>query len=156
MGGYTKLFGSILESTVWLEPPPIKVVWITILAMADRDGIVEASVPGLAKRAGVERSHCEQALALFLAPDPDSRTKEFEGRRITEIDGGWRLLNYETYRLRASADVAREKAAERKRRERARKAVTRNVTPVANCHTIAEAEAGTYVPAEPERENGTR
>ena len=149
MTGYTKLFGSILESTVWLETPPVKVVWITLLAMADRDGCVEASVPGLAKRAGVDRVYCEQALALFLAPDPDSRTKTYDGRRIEPIEGGWRLLNYEVYRERASAEEAREKAAARKRRQRERAAnkspevtpVSLNVTYVPVCHPIAEAKA---------------
>tara|TARA_R110000868_G_scaffold282494_1_gene542789 strand:+ start:45 stop:1064 length:1020 start_codon:yes stop_codon:yes gene_type:complete len=120
MAGYTKLFGSILESTVWLESPPVKVVWITMLAMADRDGIVEASVPGLAKRAGVERAYCEQALNIFLAPDPDSRTPAFEGRRIEVVAGGWQLLNYDLYRHRASVDDAKAKAAARQRRHRER------------------------------------
>ena len=120
MAGYTKLFGSILESTVWLESPPVKVVWITMLAMAGRDGIVEASVPGLAKRAGVERAYCEQALNIFLAPDPDSRTPAFEGRRIEVVAGGWQLLNYDLYRHRASVDDAKAKAAARQRRHRER------------------------------------
>ena len=50
---YTKLFTSILDSTVWQEGLETKVVWITLLAMADREGKVDGSVPGLAKRAGV-------------------------------------------------------------------------------------------------------
>lgn len=120
MGGYTKLFGSILESTIWLESPPVKIVWITMLAMCDRDGVVEASVPGLAKRAGVERGHCEQALALFLAPDPDSRTRDYEGRRIEPVYGGWRLLNYDVYRERASKEEKQEKDRLRKARQRER------------------------------------
>lgn len=142
MAGYTKLFGSILESTVWLESPPIKVVWITLLAMADRDGCIEASLPGLAKRAGVERSHCEQALAMFLAPDPDSRTPEYEGRRIEAVEGGWRLLNYEKYREKASAEEAKIKAAIRQRRYRARHAKSNDsnaaVGQVTPCDPIAD------------------
>ena len=129
MAGYTKLFGSILHSTVWHTPGHVRLVWITMLAMSDRDGIVEASVPGLAIAARVERSQCEQALAMFLAPDPDSRTKAFEGRRIEEVDGGWRLLNHAVYRERASADEQREKSAIRMRRKRERDAaVTPRVT----------------------------
>lgn len=149
MSGYTKLFGSILESTVWLEPPPVKVVWITLLAMADRDGCVEASVPGLARRANVERTECERALAVFLAPDPDSRTREHEGRRIEAIAGGWRLLNYELYRHRASAEEAKEKAAARKRRQRERESASRSVTPVTESHTIADPPAPASVHVKP-------
>lgn len=120
MSGYAKLFSSILASTVWDTTPPIRVVWIAMLAMADRDGVVEASIPGLAKMAGVERGDCERALALFLAPDPDSRSKEHEGRRIREVDGGWLLLNYEKYRDKSTPDEYRKKATERQRRWRER------------------------------------
>jgi hypothetical protein len=153
---YTKLFGSILDSSVWLESGPTRLTWITMLAMADRDGVVEASVPGLAKRAGVERNECERALSLFLAPDPDSRSPEHEGRRITAVDGGWRLLNYDKYRLRATVEEAKEKNAARVRRHRAitaarnaavtgepLRAITGNgdVTPGNECNPIAEASA---------------
>lgn len=132
MSGYTKLFPSILDSTVWHTPLPTKVVWITLLAMADRDGIAEASIPGLARRAGVSREQCEDALACFLAPDPDSRTKDHDGRRIVEVDGGWRLLNSEKYREKASADERREKDAARQQRKRdldASRDASRSVTP---------------------------
>lgn len=134
MSGYTKLFGSILDSTVWHTPAHVRLVWITMLAMADRDGVVEASVPGLALRAGVERGHCEQALALFLSPDPDSRTPDYEGRRIEAVDGGWRLLNHGKYSDKlSSADKAEKNALRQKRwRERNAKRNASNapVTPV--------------------------
>lgn len=118
---YVKLFSSLLDSTVWDTSPETRIVWIAMLAMADRDGNVSASVPGLAKRAGVERGACERALALFMAPDPDSRTKDFEGRRIREIDGGWLILNYEKYRDMATREASLEADAARKRRSRERK-----------------------------------
>jgi hypothetical protein len=95
---FTKLFSSITESTVWCEPLATRVVWITMLAMADRHGRVWGSVPGLAGRARVEVAEAEAALARFLAPDRYSRTQDHEGRRIEPIDGGWRLLNHAKYR----------------------------------------------------------
>lgn len=122
MSGYTKLFGSILRSSVWLTPAHVRLVWITMLALADRDGVVESSVPGLAIAAGVERAQCEQALALFLAPDPDSRTPDHEGRRIEVVDGGWRLLNHGKYADKMSEEDRREKDAIRQRRCRERRA----------------------------------
>lgn len=96
--GFTKLFSSITESTVWGESHATRIVWITMLAMADRKGRVWASVPGLANRARVALEECEYALGRFMEPDGYSRTTDHDGRRIEKIEGGWRLLNYAKYR----------------------------------------------------------
>lgn len=105
---FTKLFNSILDSTIWQEPLETKVVWITMLAMSDRNGELFASVPGLAKRAGVTLAQCEAAIACLSSPDAYSRTKAHEGRRIKEIDGGWALLNHAKYRALLSAEERKE------------------------------------------------
>jgi hypothetical protein len=108
MDTYVKIFQSILDSTVWQEDLPTKVVWITLLAMKDRDGYIGASRPGLAKRAGVSLEECEAALEKFKRPDPYSRTKDFEGRRIEEAQGGWSVLNHHFYRNKLSDEDRRE------------------------------------------------
>ena len=95
---FTKLFSSITESTIWSESSDIRVVWITMLAMADRRGRIWSSIPGLANRSQVTLEQTEIALQKFLSPDTYSRTKDLDGRRIEVIDGGWRLLNHEKYR----------------------------------------------------------
>lgn len=116
---YTKLFSSITASTIWQEPDGTRLTWITMLAMARKDGCVYGSVPGLAHQAKVSIDAVRTALACFLAPDPDSRTKDFEGRRIEEIDGGWRLLNHEKFRKIRSAEERREYMREFMRKKRA-------------------------------------
>lgn len=108
MAGYTKLFNSILDSTIWQESSETRLLWITMLAMSDKSGEVLASIPGLAKRAGITIQECETGLSVLLSPDPYSRTPEHEGRRIAIIDGGWRLLNHGKYRALLSADERRE------------------------------------------------
>jgi len=114
---FTKLFSSITESTIWAEPDHVRIVWITMLAMSDMRGRVYATIPGLAGRARVTVEQCEEALEKFKQPDKYSRSREHEGRRIEEIDGGWGLLNYDKYRaLRDS-----EKDKERKRNWAAKK-----------------------------------
>jgi hypothetical protein len=131
-----------------MEPDKTRRVWITMLALADKNGEVQGSVPGLARMAGVDVEACRVALDCFLAPDPDSRTKDDEGRRIEEIDGGWLLLNHAKYRKMASKEEQIEKATARTRRYReskARNVVSRDVyassTPVHGNPTEAEAEA---------------
>jgi hypothetical protein len=123
VGGYTKLFGSIVHSTIWRAPDHVRLVWITMLALSDRHGVVEASVPGLADAARVTIQQCELALVELMAPDPYSRTKDNEGRRIAEVDGGWLVLNRTKYRDSESNENDRAKNLARVKRHRERKAV---------------------------------
>ncbi len=124
MAGYTKLFSSILHSTIWQEQNEIKVLWITMLAMADKDGIVAAAIPGLAKMAGISIACTEEGLNKFMSPDKFSRTPDHEGRRIEVADGGWRLLNYPKYRRLMSAEERREYERTKKATYRARQKST--------------------------------
>lgn len=146
MSGYTKLFNSILHSTIWNEGNETRIVWITMLAMADKEGNVQASIPGLAKMAGVSIADTEAALKKFQEPDQYSRTPEFEGRRIKPCDGGWTLLNHGKYRRLMSTEERREynrqKQAEyrqRKKDEDGNESITVNDSE--QCQHIAEAEA---------------
>lgn len=155
---FTKLFSSILDSTIWQEPAETKIVWITMLAMADRHGEVHASVPGLAKRAGVTLAECEAALDCLRSPDDYSRTKEHEGRRIEDIDGGWRLLNHGKYRALLSAEERREYNRRKQAEYRAKKkaegvndtSMTVNHSEQSAHSTEAEAEAEIKTPLPPE------
>lgn len=115
--GYTKLSASILTSTIWLESDQTVRVWFTLLAMCDKRGFVSGSVPGLASVARVSVDNCRTAIQTFLSPDPDSRTKDHEGRRLEEADGGWHVLNFMKYREQRDPD---------KRREQTRKAVAKH------------------------------
>lgn len=115
---YSKLFGSILDSTIWQAPDHVRLVWITMLAMKDQDGIVEASIPGLAKRAGVALDMTQAALNTLQSPDPYSRTPDHEGRRIEPVDGGWRVLNHAKYRDKENQEERREKERIRKAAQR--------------------------------------
>lgn len=108
MSGYTKLFESILDSTIWGESAETRVVWITMLAMRNRRHMVEASLPGLAHRARVKLEDAEKAVKKFLAPDKFSRSRENEGRRIQAVDGGWLILNGEKYRQKMNEAERRE------------------------------------------------
>lgn len=141
---FTKLFASITESTIWSEPDRTRIVWITMLAMCDSHGRVWASVPGLARRAVVPVEDTRIALGSFLAPDEESRTKDHDGRRITAIDGGWQILNYQKYRELRDDDTRREQTAARVRkyRETHRKinTVTQDVTQKIKCNANEEVE----------------
>ena len=108
MTGYTKLFSTILDSTIWRESDKTRILWITMLAMAGKNGWVVSSVPGLADRARLSREDTDAGLLALMAPDADSRTKEHDGRRITAIDGGWLILNHAKYRAKLGIEERRE------------------------------------------------
>lgn len=132
MSGYTPLFSSIIASTIWRESKETKILWITMLAMSDARGIVEASIPGLADMAKISLDECKASLALLMSSDEYSRTKDHDGRRIREIDGGWQLLNHEKFR-----DKARNRADYmRDYRSRNQNVTTcnQNVTNVTTCN----------------------
>lgn len=120
MNGYTKLFSSIITSTVWREPKEVKILWITMLALADKYGEVAGSVPGLAAMAGLGIEETRSALLALESPDPDSRTKEDEGRRVRPIDGGWFLINHAKYREMMNADDRKEYLRKKQAEYRAR------------------------------------
>ena len=103
MAGFAKVFDSILTSTIWAEDHATVRVWIAMLASADAEGLVEGSIPGFAHVARVTREEMEHALKVLTSPDPDSRTQEYEGRRIRAFPGGWEILNHAKYRARAQA-----------------------------------------------------
>lgn len=106
--GYTKLFQKILDSTIWLEDDKTRIVWITMLAMSNRDGIVDAPLPALAARARVDVEACRAAIEKFMAPDLNSRTPDNDGRRVEKSGGVWKILNHAKYREMMSLEHRRE------------------------------------------------
>ncbi len=153
--GYTKLFNSILASTIWREDDKTRIVWITLLAMADQHGVAEGSIPGIADFARVSVDDCRRALQKLSDPDRDSRSQEFEGRRIEPVDGGWRLLNHNKYRRKMSKDERREYLRVKQREYRASQQASTDVNNVSDSSTLltqAEAEADTK--AKEEEKNG--
>jgi hypothetical protein len=119
---YTKLWHRIVTSSIWDAEDHTRLVWITMLALANRDGYVESTRKALSLLARVPFHDCVRALEGLSSPDPDSRTPDDDGRRIEAVQGGWILLNYARYRDSTSDDPHAVKARDRQRlhRERAR------------------------------------
>jgi hypothetical protein len=120
---FTQIRRQLLESSVWEDENPwVRVLWVTILMVADepgRDGRVDMTVRALAGRACMSEDATLTALATLTAPDPKSRSKKSDGRRLQLIDPertwGWGVVNWEEYQ----ADRKRFSDAIRKREERA-------------------------------------
>lgn len=120
MNGFALLWGKILDSSIWVkESKETRLVWITMLAMKDSEGKIQASVVGLADRAKVTLDECKQALKIFLSPDPDDTSKVEDGIRIREIPGGWQVINHDLYRFSTEAkrEFWRQSKAEQRKKK---------------------------------------
>lgn len=144
---YVKIFGSMLDSSIWSESHATRIVWITMLAMADADGFVWASLSGLKRRANVTREELSEALKILSSPDPESKTPDHDGRRILVVDGGWEVTNFKKYREFRTARQMRDAA--RKRAERYRNS---EKTPKICGHVTRDTDTSQQAEAEEESE----
>lgn len=153
---YNKLFTKILDSSIWLQPSEIRLVWITLLAAMDEDGYAHFSaLQNLADRAKVSLEWAEKAVAVFTSPDPDSANPDYDGKRIERIPGGFIVLNAKAHRSLISREIQRENTRERVRRWRSAHPVTQSnktVTPSeASSEAISGSKAKKLDSSEPER-----
>jgi hypothetical protein len=109
---YSKLHSSLVHSSLWTEPDNVRILFITLLAICDRQGYVFGSRGGIERLANIGESEEDDPWDVLMSPDPDSsdllRNPENEGRRIEEVPGGFRLLNFEYYRALRNDDDRRE------------------------------------------------
>lgn len=130
---YTPIMRQILDSSVWEADVRARVLWITMLVIASepgRRGTVDMTLRALAGRACLSPEDTVAALDVLSSPDPTSRTRAEEGRRIVLLDAagrdwGWRIVNWTHYaeaqkRLHAAVRQARS-------RDRAKNATTKRV-----------------------------
>lgn len=127
MSGYTPVFGSIFQGTLCGRWPDTG-VWLCLLALADKHGHVDMTLPYISAVTGVPVETLGDCVTRFMEPDPQSRTKEDEGRRLRSIDAsrgwGWVVINHAKYREKArlqAKDSRRTDSGEdvqRKRRDR--------------------------------------
>lgn len=109
---WTPIFRDILTSSVWADDSDTRIVWFTLLLLADPEGYVPCAIPGLAIAAHVPLEAVRLAVEKFLAPDRDSRSEGHEGRRLERVERGYRILNFEAHAKRAQqeAEKARKRA----------------------------------------------
>jgi len=116
---YTPLCRGLVLSSIWCcEPDHVRILWITMLALAEDDGYVGASLPGLAQAARLTIDQVKDALERLQKPDPDSRSLENDGQRVFPDDRGWVLPGVPRYRQLVKTERQRELAAERQARFR--------------------------------------
>lgn len=131
---FVKLDCGILNSTLWFDAVA-RDVFITALLMAEpRElsaptpqlmvtsldltgwevpagwyGFVPAAGIGITQRARVPEDVGTTALIKLGEPEGSSRSREFDGRRMVRVDGGYIVLNFMRYRDRDYTSAERSK-----------------------------------------------
>ena len=153
MSGFVKIYGTqLLDSTLWMEDWQARLVFVSMLALADQKGFVNIpSVRVLASRLNLPQVEVERGLEVLLAPDKESRSPEEEGRRVLALETGWHVVNYEKYReFRTERQEAARLRVAKWRDDRVR---TSNAGTHGDTRVHAEAEA--ELKAEPVSANPT-
>ena len=128
------------------QPIEVRYTFIMLLAIADPTGRVVGTDVAIARRLNMPLDSFVNSVKQLGQPDPDSNSKEEEGRRVIPSDSerGYQLVNYIKYRNLKDEEEKREYMREymRKRREdeALRKTCKTVLTDVKNV-TQAEAEA---------------
>ena len=138
---FVKLDTRILQSTLWFERDA-RELFITALLMAEpRElqevtpqlkvdsldhtgfnvppgwyGFIPAAGIGIIRQAAMERGPGMKALAVLGEPDIESRSKDFEGRRLVRVDGGFVVLNFIKFRDRDTTTADRSRRYRWKKR----------------------------------------
>lgn len=149
---FVKLDTGILNSTLWFEKA-CRDVFITALLMAEprelREpqpqiharsleltgftvppgwyGFIETAGVGIIGRALVEPEAGMAALDRLGEPDQESRSNDYQGRRLVRVNGGYIVLNYMRYRDKDYSGAERQKRfRDRKKQKAATTTVTRD------------------------------
>jgi hypothetical protein len=118
---YGRLFDTIFDSSIMEEEFHTRLLWHYMIVLSDEDGVVDMTIPALARRTNIGAELVSVGIERLAAPDPSSRSPELEGRRIVPLEGqpyGWRLVNHAKYRDMKNAYDRREyfRGYRRKRR----------------------------------------
>jgi hypothetical protein len=115
MAGYTPVFDSVFQGTLCGRWPDTG-VWLCLLALADREGRIDSTIPYIAAVTGIPEETLTECIQRFMSPDPASRTKTDDGRRLAFIDPdrswGWRVINHAKYREKARLLAKSQKEVE--------------------------------------------
>lgn len=125
MAGYTPVFDTVFNGTLCGRWPTLA-VWLTLLPLADWRGHIDMTPEAIALRTGWPINLLLEGITALCEPDPRSRSKDDDGRRLTlldERDWGWRVVNIQVYREKASGvdQIADGRNAEKVRRYKAKK-----------------------------------
>lgn len=139
---YGKIFESIYDGSLACGDWEALITFQQLIVLADKDGVVDMTSIALHRRTTLPLEIIEKGLKALQEPDPYSRSKGEEGRRIVLIDEdrgwGWIIVNYEYYRDLASREDKRQKDKIRIAKKRAKSKVSEDVINSRNVSQVSQ------------------
>lgn len=149
-GGYNVTFDSLFTGSLCGQWPDIG-VWALLLAMKDKNGHVDVTPQYIHNVTGIPMDDLLACIDRFMAPDPASRTKEYDGRRMRLIDPnrpwGWVVINHPVYKERARLIAKNQREVESG--QNAARMGDRRRPPETAADPLSEAEAEAKTNEEP-------
>src|ERR1700677_1470087 len=157
MNVFAKIFSQIFDSSISADYV-VRHVFMDLLVLADRDGVVDMTLDAIARRTNVPEDIVAHAIDQLMCFDRQSRSREEDGRRLVQLDSrrewGWQIVNYEHYRQIRDEESRRAYFRDKKRGQRAKEAAkpkrkSRTVKSVLDSQTVStEAYASSFVQEE--------
>jgi hypothetical protein len=171
---FAKIFSQIFDSSI-AEDYLVRHVFMDLIVLADRDGVVDMTLEAISRRTNVPEDVVRASVTRLLEPDARSRSHLEQGARIRPIDShrdwGWQIVNYEHYRDVRDEESRKAYFRDYKRSYRQKKENLSTPSPtlstvVLDCPTCptlstkaeaeAEAKAEAKKPSSPSAPRGTR
>jgi hypothetical protein len=122
---WAPVFNRLVDSSVWDEPLHVRVLWVTLLALKEKDDTVwDYDAYRLHKRANLTVEQVEDGLRVLSSPDKKRPGQVNDGIRIQRVvseDGlheGWFVVNGAFYRDLMKKLKRKEDQAEHMRQKR--------------------------------------
>ena len=105
VSGYAPLFDSLSTGSLYGRWPDIG-VFPVLLSLADKNGVIDMALRPISDKLGLPLEELAACMRRLCEPDPFSRSRTEDGRRLVLLDPehrdwGWRVVNHSVYRERA-------------------------------------------------------
>src|SRR5882724_3493408 len=98
---FAKVFEQIYDSSI-AEDYNCRRMFMDLLVLADPTGCVDMTLEAISRRTNVPFEEVVKYVTQLCQPDPKSRSKMEEGKRLIPMDSkrdwGWLIVNYQHYR----------------------------------------------------------
>lgn len=139
-----KIVQGIYDSSIFFAGPVNRAIFMDSVVLAEEDNIVHYSPMSFARKTGWSPDQIREAYSIHTSPDPNSTTKDHEGRRWIMVDPkndalGFLVVNRDQYK-RETAEQARSRKRTKQRRDRSNNRANSRVNIITDNVTVMKME----------------